>query len=179
MGMSTRERRIDAADDGQWIRDAVAEHEKPLVLYAQRLLHDAERARDVVQDTFLRLCRQKRGDVESHLAPWLYKVCRNRAMDVLRKERRMTPLTDPLADHQAAAEPSPAAKVETDDAAAHALRLIETLPPRQQEVLRLKFQSGLSYRQIAEVAGISVGNVGFLIHTALKALRHQLAPEQA
>ena len=49
------------------------------------------------------------------------------------------------------------------------------LPDRQQEILRLKFQGGLSYRQIADVMDLTVSNVGFLIHTSIKALREQLA----
>ena len=41
---------------GAWIREAVDRFEGPLTLYATRLLGDAESARDVVQETFLRLC---------------------------------------------------------------------------------------------------------------------------
>ena len=45
-------------DKHAWVRSAVARYEGPLTLYAARLLGDADRARDVVQDTFLKLCRQ-------------------------------------------------------------------------------------------------------------------------
>jgi RNA polymerase sigma-70 factor (ECF subfamily) len=44
-------------------------------------------------------------------------------------------------------------------------------------VLRLKFQHELSYREIAEKTGLSVSNVGFLMHTALRALRQRLAEQ--
>src|SRR5436189_2042695 len=78
-------------DGQQWIRQAVDRFEGPLTLYAARLLGgDVERARDVVQDTFLRLWESDRASVDGHLAQWLYRVCRNRALDVRRKERRMT-----------------------------------------------------------------------------------------
>src|SRR4051794_22454592 len=80
--------------DGAWVREAVGRFEAPLTLYAARLLGDAESARDVVQETFLRLCAQDRAPIESRLAEWLFTVCRNRALDVLRKERRMTRLSD-------------------------------------------------------------------------------------
>jgi len=46
---------------------------------------DIEQAREVVQDTFLKLCRQKPAQIRNYLAQWLYTVCRNRALDVLRK----------------------------------------------------------------------------------------------
>jgi len=46
-------------------------------------------------------------------------------------------------------------------------------------VLRLKFQEGLSYREIAAITDVSVSNVGFLLHTALKTLRGRLGGEVA
>ena len=49
--------------------------------------------------------------------------------------------------------------------------LIQELPARQKEVMRLKFQSNLSYKEIAEAVGISISNVGFVVHSALKKLR--------
>lgn len=51
------------------------------------------------------------------------------------------------------------------------------LPDHQREVLRLKFLSELSYREISDITGLSVSNVGYLIHTGLKALRAELNPE--
>src|SRR4051794_2063666 len=81
-------------DNGPWVRRAVERYEGPLTLYAARLLGDPDAARDVVQEAFLRLCAQDRAAVEPHLAEWLFTVCRNRALDVLRKESRMTHLSE-------------------------------------------------------------------------------------
>jgi RNA polymerase sigma-70 factor (ECF subfamily) len=66
-----------------------AEQQSPLTRYAARLLGDADRARDVVQDAFVKLMAQAPGAVDGHAVEWLFTVCRNRAMDVLRKENRM------------------------------------------------------------------------------------------
>ena len=74
-----------------WIQTAMERHSGPLLRYANGLTGNAETARDVVQETFLRLCRAERGRVEGHLAAWLYTVCRNLALDVHRKERHMAP----------------------------------------------------------------------------------------
>jgi RNA polymerase sigma-70 factor (ECF subfamily) len=158
-----------------WVLDALTRYERPLTLYAQRLLGDGERARDVVQDTFLRLCGQGEADLDGRLAEWLFTVCRNRALDVLRKEGRMTRLDDDHARTQLSAEPDPALAVEQADTSRIALRMLEGLPPNQREVLRLKFQNGFSYREISRISGLSVTNVGFLIHTGLKTLRKRLA----
>ena len=63
----------------------------PLIRYALQITGDLERARDVVQDTFLQLCSENRASLNGHLEPWLFTVCRNRALDVRRKEGRMNP----------------------------------------------------------------------------------------
>lgn len=161
--------------DRDWIRSVVEQWEGPLTIYASRLAGDAERGRDVVQDAFLKLWQADRASVEGHLAKWLYTVCRNRALDVRRKERRMSTLSErpvPAGD----AGPSP---VERDEDRGGMLAAVERLPARQQEVVRLKFQGGLSYREIAEVMNTTVNNVGVMLHTALKSIRGNLAPEPA
>jgi RNA polymerase sigma-70 factor (ECF subfamily) len=159
-----------ASRDTRWIRDAFDCYEGPLVRYAMRLTGNLESARDVVQDTFLRLCRQQRDQVEAHLAAWLFTVCRRRALDVAQKQSRMRPLgSDP--DQQLAAEPMQEAVVERRESAARILGLLQQLPSREQEVVRLKLQNELSYREISRVTGLSVSNVGYLIHVAIRKIR--------
>ena len=161
-------------DQGAWVREAVAAFEGPLNLYATRLLGDSENARDVVQDTFLRLCAQDRNSVGTHLAEWLFTVCRNRAVDVLRKEHRMTQLREEQVDRCLSPAAGPLEAAERHELGAKVLELLETLPPNQQEVLRLKFQNGFSYQEISRISGHSVSNVGYLIHAGIKTLRGQL-----
>lgn len=167
------------AGKGDWVHDVLRRHEAGLLRYAQHLLGDAEQARDVVQDTFLRLCREDPQSLDGHLTEWLFTVCRNRALDIRRKERRMTTLAEDTAARTASHEPSPAALVEQRDTAGHLLIMLTTLPRNQQEVLRLKFQNGLSYREISRITGLSVSNVGFLIHRGLTTLRFRLKSPHA
>ncbi len=157
-----------------WIRSVIARYEGPLIRYATNLTGEVERARDVVQDTFHRLCEAERSAIEGHVAAWLYRVCRNRALDVRRKDRPMRLVSDAKLESQESPAPSPSAAVETAQSTGRLLGLLPTLSEKQQEVLRLKFQEGLSYREIASVTGQSVTNVGYLIHTALRSLRERL-----
>jgi len=171
--------------DRQWIESAVEQFEGPLTIYANRLLGDVDRARDVVQDAFLKLWQADRAAVEGHLAKWLYTVCRNRVLDVRRKERRMTRLRDSQVDSASAKGgdsgpyPFPAsgggALAGGGEDSAGLLALVANLPDRQQEAVRLKFQADLSYREIAEVMNTTVNNVGVLLHTAIKNIRSRLA----
>ncbi len=151
-------------------------HEVRLVAYATRLLGDLERARDVVQDTFLELCRDGRGAEPT--PQWLYTVCRNRALDVLRKEQRMTSLDAEQGEGRVDAS-SPATRMEQQEELGRVEAGLAALPPKQGEALRLKFQHGLSYREIAGVMEESAGTVGWWIHEGLKSLRTKLASGEA
>ncbi len=157
-----------------WVRSALERHESSLLRYAASITGDAERARDVVQDTFVRMCAEEPAALDGRLTEWLFTVCRNRALDVLRKEKRMTPLTEIDLDTRESGEPTPAAAAEKRETATRALQFLDSLPPNQREVIRLKFQSGLSYQEISRVTELSVTNVGFLIHTGIKTLRQKL-----
>ena len=53
-------------------------------------------------------------------------------------------------------------------------RMVETLPKNQREVIYLKFQCDLSYKEISEITKLSVTNIGFLIHTAVRAIRNEM-----
>ena len=161
----------------EWVAAAVARFEAPLLRFTTRLLRDPDTARDVVQDAFLRLCSQPRAAVDGHLAEWLYTVCRNRALDVLRKESRMSDdplLQDAPPDGARSREPEPHAALERSEDTGHLRVALATLPPRTQEVLRLRFQEGLSYKEIAGVMQLTVSHVGVLIHNGLKSLRSRL-----
>jgi RNA polymerase sigma-70 factor (ECF subfamily) len=160
--------------DEAWLSLVFKEYQRPLLAYATHLMGDVDRAGDIVQDTFVRLCAQPREQIESHVRPWLYAVCRNRALDVLKKEKRMN-TADVTAKAQASSEGNPQRVAERRDTAILADSLINALPGRQQEVIRLKVDGGMSYLEISELTGLSISNVGYLLHTGLKSIRTRLA----
>jgi RNA polymerase sigma-70 factor (ECF subfamily) len=166
----------DPRGDGRaaWIEGALARHEGPLVAYADRLLGDVHRARDAVQETFLRLCAARREEVDGHLQAWLYTVCRRLCVDALRKERRMHATDTELLDARVGPAADPAETAGTHDQASRALGMLATLPANQREVVELRFRHGLSYAEIAAVTGLTSTNVGFLLHVGLKSLRARL-----
>ncbi|MBT8044098.1 MAG: sigma-70 family RNA polymerase sigma factor [Verrucomicrobiae bacterium] len=159
------------------VERAISEYESPLIGYAKTIVHDLDRARDVVQDTFIRLYQQDASKVRDGLKSWLFTVCRNRALDVLRKEKRLVSVEDEVlaAEDSGVASPS--------DIAAHQERVekvksyIARLPENQATVILLKFEKGFSYQEISDATGLSTGNVGFLIHTGMKRLRAMLPDE--
>ena len=154
------------------VTEAATRHEKQLQRYSTRLLRDADLAADVVQEAFGRL--QTEEPPPENLRAWLYRVARNCALDLLRRRARTEPLENPqwLAADTASADP--AALAQANEEYAMLMSEMNALPARQREALRLKFQEGLSYAEIAEVTGETKSNVGWLLHSALKALREKL-----
>jgi RNA polymerase sigma-70 factor (ECF subfamily) len=175
MDSATPIHRADLHENDRFLERAIAAHQTALVRYASRLLGDPDRARDVVQDTFTRLMAQRPEGLDGHVAEWLFTVCRNRAMDVLRKESRMRRFAEGQAERLTGGEPIPGRRLEAEEARDRALGLLGALPANQQEVVRLKFQNGFSYKQISGITGLTVTNVGFLIHTAVSRLRREFA----
>jgi RNA polymerase sigma-70 factor (ECF subfamily) len=146
--------------------------EVPLLQYAKRITGNNERARDVVQETFIKF--QRNGTVAPEkTATWLFTVCRNGALNVCRKEKRTIYLDEELIESREDEQPMPFERIERREASGFLMKIVATLPPRQQEVLQLKFQNDLSYQQIAEITKTTANSVGVLIHTALKTLRQR------
>jgi RNA polymerase sigma factor (sigma-70 family) len=160
--------------DAEFVREALERHERALVGYARRLLGDLDRARDVVQDTFLRLVRADRAQVEPVLARWLFTVCRNRAFDERRRSARHARPLDGL-EGQASRAASPDSLPEAADEAARARVAIDGLPEHVREVLVLRLSCGLAYADIAAVTGLSTSHVGVKVHEGMKTLRARLS----
>ncbi len=155
-----------------WVVAALERYQRPLVQYAFRITGKVESARDVVQETFLKLCAADRAAVEDHLAAWLYTVCRNHALNVRRKEAREMEW-----DAQQTEAPSGDDVGETaarNEIRGRVLEVVERLPQDQQEAFHLKFRDGLNYREISAVMGVSLGTVSNLVTAALNRIRHEL-----
>jgi RNA polymerase sigma-70 factor (ECF subfamily) len=161
----------------QFIEQAMVEFESPLIGYAASILNDHDLARDVVQDTFIRLCQQDIAKVEGSLKSWLFTVCRNRALDLLRKNKRTEPLEEIRWRKVAGPGLQPDEETLREELLERVMKLLDRLPAKQREVILLKFQQGLSYQEIQKVTGYSSGNIGFLIHTGLKRVRELLPPD--
>ena len=148
---------------------AIERFERTLISYAKEITGDIESARDAVQETFLRLSRQDLVAIEPRLAPWLFCVCRNCALDHRRKVVRFS--TEALDEEHKVEEDCPAKTLMATEDAERLRGLVSKLPERQRELLKLKFEGDLSYKEMGEVMKMSISNVGVQLHEALQTLR--------
>ena len=91
----------------------------------------------------------------------------------------MRPLPPQESANEPSGEKSQTLLAEEHDDADRVQQALARLTDNQQEVVRLKFQNGLSYREIAKITQLSVTNVGYLIHTAVGKIRKDLQVDPA
>ena len=156
----------------QIIVGALDRYERILVSYAREITGDLDSARDAVQETFLRLSRQDVISLEPRLRPWLFLVCRNCALDHRRKVVRFS--TEPVEEAaQTSEELPPDVRAIAEEDAICLRGLVSGLPRQQRELIKLKFEADLSYKEMAEALKTSISTVGVQLHEAIKTLRRQ------
>jgi RNA polymerase sigma factor (sigma-70 family) len=162
-----------------WLEQALEQFERPLLNYALGICRDPECSKDVVQDTFVKLATECADARPTNLAAWLFRVCRNRLIDLQRKNFRLVSGDADYSELEGTDEqsPQPDRTLEKKEDHAAVLRLVNALPPRERELVRLKFQANLSYKEIADITGLKEGHIGYLLHQAIKQLRDQCAKE--
>ncbi len=159
------------------VLSAMQDYESILLRYSYSMIRDYERAQDIVQDTFLQLCKADMNLVSKNLKAWLYKVCRNRTLEVMRKEKKMQPLTEEHIVKDESSDITPSSSLEKNDRFSVLFALVDKLSDKQKEVVCLKFQSNMSYKEISATTGDSVSNVGFILHSAMSELKKMMPRE--
>jgi len=169
-----------SASPPEWatIEQVFAALESPLLGYARRLLGDSALAEDVVQDAFMKLHSQFH---KVHTPqPWLYRTVHNLAVDHQRRASRIVLVDDRAAgddvpaNDTADSQPMPDEEIARWEGIGLVRLVLETLDARSRELIRLRFEEDLSYKEIAARTGLTVGNVGYILHHALKAMALEL-----
>ena len=108
--------------------------------------------------------------MQCRAGPWLFHVCRNRAIDELRRRFGAQQASEHVFDRPDARQSDPTKLAEDSDLLTFIQQLISTLPPIQQEVIEL-WSHGLKHDEIAEVVEKSPGAVRAILHRAIKQLK--------
>lgn len=164
------------------LAELVARWEQPLFRFVYRLVARREDAKDVCQETFLRILHKSDHFREgARFSTWMYQIALNLCRDQARKRRRWSAvLAETREDDEvpplefASDDPGPREEAERREAAEAVRSALEALPPEQREVLVLKEYEGLKFREIAEILGCPESTVKSRMYYALGAMRHRL-----
>jgi RNA polymerase sigma-70 factor, ECF subfamily len=167
---------VRALQDGR--RSALAalmdRHGEGLMSYLVSILNHRTQAEDAFQDTWIRVLEKiRRFDLRQPFAPWLFRIARNRAYDLLRRQRRWA--WPGWRRREGEAEQPVDLAAPGDFATEFAdretvRRLLARLEPAHREALWLRFYRELSYEEIATVCGVPLGTVKSRLRRALDRL---------
>lgn len=164
---------------GETIEELFTALEAPLLVYALRYTGERALAEDVVQEAFMKLHAQFE-PVEKP-RPWLYRTVHNLALNQRRAAGKTVSLENDSGNEGSAATdpadpaPLPDAQIIRLEGIGQVRLSLGALDERSRELIRLKFHDDLSYKEIAARTGLTTGNVGFILHHALKTIAGELA----
>ncbi len=179
MGLMPPDQASAEPTGGETIEGLFSALESPLLSYALRLTGERSVAEDVVQDAFMRLHAQFEQVREPRR--WLYRTVHNLALNQRRAAGKIVPLERPAEEGAPASNeatdplPLPDEQIARWEGIGLVRLSLETLDARSRELVRLKFNEELSYKEISVRTGLKIGHVGYLLHYALKAVADELA----
>lgn len=153
--------------------------ESPLLSYALRLAGELGAAEDSVQEAFMKLQVQFKEVREPRR--WLYRTVHNLALNHRRQAGKIVALeANPRdaslpAPEPADPQPLPDEQIVRSEGIGLMRLCLETMDQRSRELIRLKFNENLSYKEISARTGLKTGHVGYLLHHALKTMAEELA----
>lgn len=148
--------------------------------FTYRFLRSAEAAEDATQEVFVKMLRhaqQFHGDAK--LSTWLFSIAANHCRDHLRKADNKTKENEDTLMQLPAPGASPESALERKEEERRVQKAIEQLTPEQREAILLSRYQGLSYAEIAQIAGCSEGAVKTRVFRAMETLKKTLAEGEA
>ena len=141
-----------------------------LIRFCVGYLGHYEEAEDVVQDVFLRVLRSE--TVPDRFRAWIYRIARNRCLDILRTRARRRDDREMPGDSQVQMDLTGyLTRLVKREREEHLRRILAELTANQREVLRLRYAEGLSRAEIAEVLEIPESYVKSRLYEGLEKLR--------
>jgi RNA polymerase sigma-70 factor (ECF subfamily) len=180
--LAAKERTDAPAPEAGNLMSIVAHYQGPLLRYVGRMLGKIDdQGEDVVQETFIRLHRQINAhgpDSIQHLTTWLFRVAHNLTMDVLRQRTRQDTAQismDPaVVAQEQAQEIDAVGEAIRQEARQRALDELAQLDELYRQAVLLKVVQGMTLRQVAEVAGVSISTVNHRLGQGLSILAQRL-----
>lgn len=152
----------------------INKHQSRIYGYLYSKVRDGELANDMFQDVFVKVIKTLKAgryNETGKFLPWIMRISHNLVIDHFRKEKRMRTISpnsefdifDVIGDDK----PNIEKTLITDQIHSDVKKLVKFLPEEQRKVLMLRIYSQMSFKEIAEITGVS-------INTALGRMRYAL-----
>jgi RNA polymerase sigma-70 factor (ECF subfamily) len=164
-----------AAGDADAFEELVRKYERPVLSTIYRYVGDRAAAEDVAQEIFLKVWRRA-GSFKgrSSFSTWLYRIAVNQCLNFREKRRRRR--GEPLDERMADMRPGPAERYEAEARSRLVREAMDGLPGKQRMALILSKYERRSYKEIAQIMGVSLAAVESLIFRGKQNLKQVLLP---
>ncbi len=176
---SDRELLVRLRDGELGAFDAIFEkHRRGILAYVQGITHDRQLSEDITQDCFVELVKHReRIDPKRGVNGWLYRVARNRAIDVMRHRKFERPTEDSVLVERAETDdvaPAPHITLSAREAKREVEAAMQQLSEGERELLLLRFYGDLTFKEIAKVVKRPLGTVLWKTRRAVEKLREHM-----
>jgi RNA polymerase sigma-70 factor (ECF subfamily) len=160
--------------DENALKQLITRHQKKVFSYILMSVRNRELAEDIFQDTFIKVINTLKSDnykEEGKFLQWVMRIANNLKIDYYRKVQRM-PVFESNNDFNIfdvlnGTDPSVEQKIITEQIYSDVKNMVQYLPAEQREVLEMRIYDDVSFKDIAEITGVS-------INTALGRMRYAL-----
>ncbi len=165
--MALVERMCDG--DSSAVHTIVMRYERKLIAYAQKIVCSEDLARDICQEVFVKLITRPPLTLQNgFLAPWLFRVARNLAIDMWRRRRFEVTGEELPEEPQGGTMPFMSMTREHDIALLR--KLIRKLPEKYRQVVELRVYAEMPYRDIAATLNVPQGTALWCYHESIRLL---------
>ena len=153
---------------------------RKLLAYVRGLVGDAQQSEDIVQETFVELAKKiQKIQPKKGVGPWLYRVARNRAIDLLRHRRfEVLPGEEYFGEQRSNlasdTEDAPDEQLIAKEKQSEIRKMLASLPQKERDLLMLRFYGDLSFAEIAKVVRRPLGTVLWQVRKSLGTLREKM-----
>ncbi len=169
--------------DTEAFNTLVLKYQNRIAKLIYRHIHDAETTKDLCQEVFLKVYKSlSKFKGNSAFYSWLYRIAMNSCIDYIRQQnRRKTVGIDDLEGSTEeflliSKQPSPSHLIEMEELGDIIDKAVNQLPPKQQQVFRLRYEKKLQIKEVAVLINRSEGTVKTHLHHAHRRLRELLRP---
>lgn len=146
-------------------------YQKPLYWHIRRMIGNHDDANDVLQNTFIKVFKSiNRFESKSKLYTWLYKIATNETITFINKQKRKQ--TEAIDNNEKAYHLKAVDSVDGDELIKRLKTAISLLPEKQKMVFNMRYYDEMTYDQISQILGTSVGGLKASYHHAVKKIEN-------
>ena len=175
-GASSYRRFLDGDNSG--LRDLIEEYRLPLQMFILSIVKSNEMAEESAIETFVKLASKKpRYTGKASFKTWLFRIGRNTAVDMLRKEKKTNTVSIEDINESVSVQPSPEDIYIKEERSRQLISSMKKLKSEYYTVLWLRYFEDMQVKEIAPVIKKSEGNTKVLLSRAREALKNQLGKD--